>query len=388
VAVALVIAANVVLWPYELRTRAGFRRAAAAKLTELHPTVVAVAGSYGKTTTKRLVAHALDRHGDTLPTPKSFNTLLGLTTTVNNELTPQHRVFVAEMDAYNPGEIAAMCDLVRPSVSVLTAVGPQHLERFGSMDRILDALLEVASGTTEEGTVIVYAGGDHGAAAIERARRFGRKVVTYAAEDDAAEADVIARKVKVSGDGTTFHFDWPGHAALDVTVSLLGRHQALNATAALIVAACLDRDLAAVAARFADAPEVEHRLQVVPTNNGVIVIDDSYNANPVGVHNALEVLQEMQVNKRIVVTPGIVELGSHEYDENVRYGEHAAHVCDDLIVVEARTAAALIAGAEKGGLDATRLHRVKTLDEATATIGRIATAGDVVLFANDLPDTY
>ena len=385
----VLIAANVGLWRYELRSRAQFRMDAVKKLEEINPRVIAVAGSYGKTTTKRLLAHVLDDHGDTLPTPKSFNTLLGLTTTINNELNTTHRVFVAEMDAYNPGEIATMCDLVHPELSVLTSVGPAHLERFGSVDRIAESLVEVVRGLPASGVAVVFAGGKFGKTAVEKAKATGRRVITYAAEDDDVQADVTATNIDVSGTGTSFVLSWPDEKLkTKVRVALLGRHQAVNATAALITARTLGSNWETALGRLTDVPPVEHRLQIVPTTNGVTVIDDSYNANPVGVHNALEVLAEMDVKKRIVVTPGIVELGDEEDAENRRYGEHAAQVCDDVIVVEARTSGALMEGARKGGLTDEHLHLVKTLDDATAAIAKLAAPGDVVLFANDLPDTY
>src|SRR5581483_6049665 len=229
---------------------------------------------------KRVIAHVLDRGSDTLPTPKSFNTLLGLTKTINDQLEETHRYFIAEMDAYNPGEIRTMCDLVTPSISVLTAVGPAHLERFGSIDRIVDALVEVVDGTRNDGVAVVYAGGEFGRIAVERSRALGRRVVTYADERDGAEADVIVSDVTVGSSGTRFRLRWQQHE-LDkaVHISLLGRHQALNGAAALIVARELDRDLDEAITKLAGVPNVEHRLQVVPTTNGVTVIDDSYNAN-------------------------------------------------------------------------------------------------------------
>jgi UDP-N-acetylmuramoyl-tripeptide--D-alanyl-D-alanine ligase len=126
----------------------------------------------------------------------------------------------------------------------------------------------------------------------------------------------------------------------------------------------------------------------VPTGNAITVIDDSYNANPVGVHNALEVLAELDAGARILVTPGLVELGAVEDAENRRYGEHAARVCDHVIVMDAQPGRALREGLRAGGMADDRVHVVRSLAEATAVIGRIATAGDAVLFANDLPDTY
>jgi UDP-N-acetylmuramoyl-tripeptide--D-alanyl-D-alanine ligase len=126
----------------------------------------------------------------------------------------------------------------------------------------------------------------------------------------------------------------------------------------------------------------------VPTGNAITVIDDSYNANPVGVHNGLEVLSQLEARSRILVTPGLVELGAVEDEENRRYGEHAARVCDHVIVMDARPARALREGLRAGGMPDDRVHVVRSLAEATEMIGRIAGAGDAVLFANDLPDTY
>jgi UDP-N-acetylmuramoyl-tripeptide--D-alanyl-D-alanine ligase len=106
------------------------------------------------------------------------------------------------------------------------------------------------------------------------------------------------------------------------------------------------------------------------------------------VHNGLEVLAEVDARLRILVTPGLVELGAVEDAENRRYGEHAARVCDHVIVMDARPGRALREGLRAGGMADDHVHVVRTLAEATAVIGRIAGAGDAVLFANDLPDTY
>ncbi len=138
----LLVAANGVNRPAEARVRAGFLRAARRRIEQVDPLVIAVAGSYGKTSTKHILAHFLEQYGPTLATPKSFNTLMGVSRTVNDVLEDRHRTFIVEMDAYAPGEIASICALVRPRHALLTSVGPQHLERFGTVDRIADALYE------------------------------------------------------------------------------------------------------------------------------------------------------------------------------------------------------------------------------------------------------
>jgi UDP-N-acetylmuramoyl-tripeptide--D-alanyl-D-alanine ligase len=386
---ALLVAANGLNSPVEARVRRGFLRRARTRLDRFQPLVIAVAGSYGKTSTKHILAHMLERYGATLATPKSFNTLMGVCRTVNDVLEERHRTFIVEMDAYAPGEIASICALVRPRHALITSVGPQHLERFHSIGRIADALYETVDALPADGFAVVYVGDETTAALATRAKQAGHEVIRYGVRDGSQELDVVADHVQITGNGSHFTWSWPAAGlSHDLTVPLLGRHQVLNVTAALATVQRLGLPLRAALEAVASLRPVDHRLQPVLTGNAITVIDDSYNANPVGVHNGLEVLAEMDARRRILVTPGLVELGSVEDDENRRYGEHAARVCDHVIVMEARPGRALREGLRAGGMSEDRIHVVHSLAEATAVIGRIAAAGDAVLFANDLPDTY
>jgi UDP-N-acetylmuramoyl-tripeptide--D-alanyl-D-alanine ligase len=381
------VAANIALQPVEGQVRNHYLRRARQRLAALDPTVVAVAGSYGKTSTKHIIAALLGE--GVLPTRKSFNTLMGVTRVVNEDLSSQHRLFIVEMDAYAPGEIAAMCDLVHPSFSVITSVGPQHLERFGTLSRIEDALFECVAALPRQGVAVVHVGDPGGAALARRAAAEGRQVVRYAFEGEADAVDVIVADVRITGRGTAFRWRWPARGLeLEVAVPLLGRNQALNVSAALAVVHVLGRSLDAALGAAARLEPVEHRLQPMSTGGALTVIDDSYNANPVGVHDGLDVLSAVEGGAKILVTPGLVELGGVQEEENRRYGRHAAAVCDQVIVAEAPTAAALLAGLREGGLAPERIHTVRDLAETTALLGRLAKPGDVVLFANDLPDTY
>jgi UDP-N-acetylmuramoyl-tripeptide--D-alanyl-D-alanine ligase len=386
---ALLAAANVANSPVEARVRRGFLRRARERLELWHPLVIAVAGSYGKTSTKHILAHMLERYGPTLATPKSFNTLMGVSRTVNDVLEERHRTFIVEMDAYALGEIASICALVRPQHAVVTSVGPQHLERFGTVDRIAAALYETLDALSPDGFAVVYGGDEQTAALAARARAAGRDVVTYGIASDAAGLDVVAENIQITGHGSRFTWRWD-RAGLreELVVPLLGRHQVLNVSAALATVLRLGLALEPALESVASLRPVDHRLQPVPTGNAITVIDDSYNANPVGVHNGLEVLAQLAAGSRILVTPGLVELGEVEDAENRRYGEHAARVCDHVIIMEARPSRALRDGLRAAGMPDDRVHVVRSLAEATEVIGRIATAGDAVLFANDLPDTY
>ncbi len=386
---ALLAAANAVNSPVEARVRRGFLRRARRKLEAIHPLVVAVAGSYGKTSTKHILAHMLERYGSTLATPKSFNTLMGVSRTINENLDEGHRTFVVEMDAYAPGEIAAICALVHPRHALITSVGPQHLERFRTVERIRGALYEAVEALPADGFAVVFAGDEATAALATQARAAGRDVVRYGIEDGRSDLDVVADNVQITGAGSRFTWRWRAEGLEhELAVPLLGRHQVLNVSAALATVHRLGLPLQPALESVATLRPVDHRLQPVATGNAITVIDDSYNANPVGVHNGLEVLAELDARSRILVTPGLVELGAVEDEENRRYGEHAARVCDHVIVMDARPGRALRDGLRAGGLADDRVHVVRSLAEATAVISVIAAAGDAVLFANDLPDTY
>jgi UDP-N-acetylmuramoyl-tripeptide--D-alanyl-D-alanine ligase len=387
----LLVAANLVTKPAEARIRRHYLTLAAARMKVVDPTVVAVVGSYGKTSTKHILAQLLQPSVNTLPTRKSFNTLMGVSRVINEDLMPEHRVFVVEMDAYAEGEIAAMADLVHPRVAIITAVGPQHLERFGTLDHIADAMYEVVTSLPADGSVIVYTGDAETAALAPRAAAEHRRVVRYAIADEGqtVDADVIASSVRLDSHGATFQWQWKAEG-LDrsVSIPLLGRHQVANVSAALAAVHLLGYSLDSAVAAAASLEQIEHRLQLMATSGPLTVIDDSYNANPVGVHNGLDVLAAMPGARKFLITPGLVELGSVEDEENRRYGMHAAKVCEHVMVMSAKTSAALCEGLREGGLSEDRIHVVDTLDEATALLQRLSQPGDVVLFANDLPDTY
>jgi len=388
-AMLVLVAGDVLMRPVERVVRRRYLRAAARTLATVQPRVVAVAGSYGKTSTKHILAHLVAGQVVVLATRKSFNTLMGVTRVINEDLRPEHRLFIVEMDAYAPGEITSICDLVHPSLSVLTSVGPQHLERFGSMDAIRDALYEAVSAIPGDGHAFIHTGDEGGSALVERAHTERRAVTSYGFDGTTPVPDVIAAGVRTGADGAQFTWRWPAQELERVvTIPLLGRHQVLNVTAALAVVHQLGYSIDAAVNAARSLQAVDHRLQIMRTGGALTVIDDSYNANPVGVHNGLDVLAAMNGGAKVLVTPGLVELGSAEDAENRRYGEHAAAVCDHVIVVAARPAAALTAGLARGGMTPERIHVVRDLQEASAVIARVTRAGDVVLFANDLPDTY
>jgi UDP-N-acetylmuramoyl-tripeptide--D-alanyl-D-alanine ligase len=383
-AAPLLASANAALAPMQRRINRRFEHSARAKLAAVAPVVVGITGSYGKTTTKVCVGAVLAEHEPTLITPASFNSYLGVLRTINEHLEPSHRDFVVEMGMYRAGDIAELCGLVHPQIGVLTAIGPMHLERLGSIEAIADAKAELALALPPDGHLVVN--GDD-PRCVEIAGRVPVDTVLYGIEGGSS-ARVRAVNIGLA-DGRT-HFELViDQERIDVSSGLLGRHNVSNLLAAAAVGHLRGLSMEEIARGLGSVSAPEHRLQSIPNPRaGIVVIDDAYNSNPAGAQAALEVLRSHPAKRRILVTPGMVELGDQEAELNQAFGRQAASVCDQVILVGPRRTQPIERGLRSQGFAVEAITVVRDIGEATTVLARLTRAGDVVLFENDLPDMY
>ena len=379
----LLAASNATLAPVQRRINARFERAATDKLAAINPRVVGITGSYGKTTTKVCIGAVLSQQLSTLITPASFNSRLGVIRTINELLEPSHEAFVVEMGMYRKGDITELCELVHPQIGVLTAIGPVHLERLGSIEAIADAKSELARALPADGHLVAN-GDDPRVRAI--AERTDVDTVLYGLESD--DAHVRAEEITLA-DGRTAFTLVIGDERAEVSAGLLGRHNVSNLLAAAAVGHLAGIGIARIAEGLATVDPPEHRLAPIPNPRaGIIVIDDAYNSNPAGAAAALEVLGGHPARRRILVTPGMVELGDEEEALNERFGRQAAEVCDHVILVGPERTKPISRGLHAAGFDDDAITVVRDIGGATQVLARLTRAGDVILFENDLPDMY
>ncbi|MGI8713817.1 MAG: UDP-N-acetylmuramoyl-tripeptide--D-alanyl-D-alanine ligase [Solirubrobacteraceae bacterium] len=379
----LLAAANLSLAPIQRRINRRFESCARAQLAAVDPVVVGITGSYGKTTTKVCIGAVLSEREPTLITPASFNSYLGVIRAINEGLEPAHRNFVVEMGMYRAGDIAELCELVGPQIGVLTAIGPVHLERMGTLDAIADAKAELALALRPDGQLV--ANGDD-PRCVEIAGRVTIDTLLYGLESP--DARVRAQEIELADGRTHFSLVIDGEQ-IPVSSGLLGRHNVSNLLAAAAVGHLRGMSIAEIARGLERVAPPEHRLQ--PISNvraGIVVIDDAYNSNPAGAAAALEVLHSHPAKRRILVTPGMVELGDQEAELNECFGRQAAAVCDRVILVGPQRTRPIAAGLRAEGFDPEGIDVVRDIAGATAVLGRMTRAGDVVLFENDLPDMY
>jgi UDP-N-acetylmuramoyl-tripeptide--D-alanyl-D-alanine ligase len=379
----LVVAAGVVaVEPLEMLVRRRFLSAARRRLGEVGPLVIGIAGSYGKTTTKSALAAALSKRFRVLASPESYNTLLGVARTINELLADDTEVLIVEMGARGEGDIAEICDLVRPTVGIITRLGPQHLEYFRSEDAVVRAKTELLRALPRDGLAVADA---DGLSDFLQADGWTVPVIRVSTRKEAGP-DALVHSVSIGADGTRFTADLPGGGRLEARTPLLGRHVAIDCSLAAVAAHKLGVEPDDIAAGLRSMPTVPHRLEVV-RNDSVVVIDDAYNSNPDGFAAALEVLGSID-GRHILVTPGMVELGAGSVAAHQRVAAIAARVCDVVILVGGSAPKEFAASLLAGGLPAGGLIPASDLADATATLGRLVRSGDVVLFENDLPDNF
>jgi UDP-N-acetylmuramoyl-tripeptide--D-alanyl-D-alanine ligase len=384
---ALVVAGgNLLAQPVEAALRRFYLRDARRRVRRLNPKIVAITGSYGKTTTKELVASILSTRFSTVKTPESWNTLMGVTRAIRERLTEQHEIFVVEMGAYHRGEIAQLCDLSGPpDIGILTGINEQHLERFGGIENTTKAKYELIQAVKPGGVGIFNVDN-------ERVRRLADqtshvRVLRVGLEPESAPLDYTAEDVSVSPEGTRFTCVAGGQRA-QFRTRLLGEHFILNVLCAAAAAVECGMTLQQIAAAVAAMPPVPHRLQLVPSAAGITTIDDAYSANPDGARAALRVLGQMNGGRRILVTPGFVELGDREAEFNHELGTLARSACDILVLVGARHTAPIREGAVDAGMDESQIEVVGSVSAARGFLAGVARPGDTILFENDLPDNY
>ncbi len=370
----LVDLACVVMAPVERRLLRPFVVAATARLRRVHPTVVAVTGSYGKTSVKNHIAYLVAGSRTILATPASFNNRAGLARAINEHLTEGTDVFVAEMGTYGPGEIAELCSWCPPDIAVLTAIGPVHLERFGSLDAIVTAKSEI---TTTASCVVLNIDDERLAGLADRlaAGPDPKLVRRCSAVDPRADVCVMRREdtFAVFVDGEELASEVPAPVGI----------QATNVACAVAVALQLGVPASSAIERVASIPSVPNRLTPGRSASGVLVLDDTFNANPAGTRAALAALAAIGTRRRVLVTPGMVELGPVQRQENRAFAEAAARVVTDLVVVGRTNRRSLLAGA-----DPVVPVVVGTREEAVAWVRTHLGIDDAVLYVNDLPDQY
>lgn len=377
----MVLLANLINKPIELSINNGYTNDAKRILAACPDlTIIGVTGSYGKTSVKYYLNTLLRAKYNVLMTPESYNTPMGVVKTIRGSLKATDEIFICEMGAKWVGDIKELCDIVHPQHGIITSIGPQHLESFKTLDAVKNTKFELADALPQDG--MLFLNGDD-----ENIKDHGsnRLAITYSVGGD---ADYVAYDVSVSDRGTSFSVKAPNGETEKYTTRLIGRHNVLNIVGAIAISHKLGISLAQLKGQVRKLEGVPHRLEL-SEKNGVTIIDDAYNSNPSGTKAALEALSLFNGYK-ILVTPGMVELGEKQEELNREFGQNAAKVCDYVVLVGQKQAVPIKAGLLDEKYDENKIFVANTINEALTHVYALH-SGDkkkVILLENDLPDNY
>ncbi len=380
----IVFLANIINHPIERSVYNYYKRHAQNKLKSMpNLKIIGITGSYGKTSSKNILSDILNIKYNALPTPRNLNTYNGLIMTVNNNLDKFDDIFIAEMGAYVKGEIKGLCDLVHPKYGILTRIGTAHLESFGSEQNIIDGKFELIESLPEDGFAVLN--GDD----IKQVNyKLKNKVKTIWIGIENSDVDVRAVDIKCSNKGTNFNVIFKGDKnKYNFQTKLLGNHNVYNILAGLAFGHEFGISVSELQQAVRGVKPVEHRLEIKKLGN-FYQIDDAYNSNPVGAENAVKVLG-MMPGVKVVVTPGMIELGEKEAFYNKKFGEQIAEVADYAVLIGEKHTLPIKEGLITKGFDKERIVVFNDVRDAYPFVSSLVNKKDVyALFENDLPDTY
>ena len=379
----VVMVANVINIPVEKAVMKYYKNKAIKKLKNMtNLKVIGITGSYGKTSSKNILNDVLNIKYNVLPSPKNFNTPSGLMITINNYLDKFNDLFIAEMGAFKKGEIKELCDFVHPTYGILTKVGEAHLESFGSRENIQSGKFELIESLPSNGVAILNKDDEW---QVSYDLKNNCRVIWIGIENK--DADVRATNIKLSPAGTSFDCIFKGDKnKYHFETKLLGQANIYNILASIALGKELGITIEQLQLGVKKVQPVEHRLELRKYYD-VNLIDDSYNSNPTGAKMALDVLNLMP-GKKIIMTPGMIELGEKQYEANLEFGKQIADVCDEVILVGKEQTKPIYDGLMVKDYDEKKIHIIDDVMKGFSLIRKLKEDDTYALLENDLPDLF
>ena len=378
----IVLVTNFLLKPVEAKINRWYYNDAKKILRSMPDLkIIGITGSYGKTSTKHFLHRILSEKYNVLMTPGSYNTTMGVIRTVREYLKPTHQVFIVEMGAKQEGDIAEICELVKPKIGILTSVAEQHLDTFKIIENVRKTKFELIDSLPQNGLAVLNADYD----IIKKRNVTNTKVKYYSSEK--SKSEYFINNIEYTKNGSAFTVS-ENNSELQLDTKLVGSYNLSNILASCVVAKYLEVPDNKISFAVKKLEAVKHRLEVKKNQSGITIIDDAFNSNPKGAKMALEVLNNIAGTRKIIITPGMIELADKHEFYNQKFGEQIADVCDLVILVGKKITKPILKGLKNKNYSEQNIYIAENLSDAIKHINLTVKSGDVLLYENDLPDTY
>lgn len=369
------------LFPIEQIIRQQRYAKAKAKLTQLRQNglkVIAIAGSYAKTSSKNILTHALADKNEVLATPHSINTLLGIADVIQQELTTEHKIFIVELGEYHPEDIPALTQFIQPDLGILTPIGRQHLEIIGGMKQLIASLTHFVEYFTQSQNLLVHE--------INK-QYFPDFAGSFYGVDTQSQFQVV--QTQISRAGTEFSIIEPAtNQTLHCFIPLFGEHQAVNTLTAIWAGKQLGIETKAIVKRLRTLPYITRRHEPRFAENNVLILDNSYNTNPDSVIESLKLVNQLEPTKRFIVTVGFTELGEESKKIHHEYGQQLANQIDYVGLIKAPWSDNIVDGFVEGGGQKDHIFIADSQEAAFAQIQQFVVPGSVILFEGGYREVY
>ncbi len=380
----LLMLATLINKPIESLIRRKYQKKAINKLKG-HPSldVIGITGSYGKTSIKNIVNQMLEDNAPTLMTPESYNTPNGVMITINNSLSKFHKTFICEMGAYYPGEIKKLANMVSPRIGVVSSIGNQHLETFKTIDNIQKTKMELIENLVPGGIAILNY--DEKYIKNYQIKRNDLSIKTYAIDNQ--DCDVYAKEIEYDIAKMRFTLvDNLNNTSYQIETKLLGRHNIYNILCGYLVTKTKEIKVDKIIASISNLKPIKHRLELKKIDNDTYIIDDAFNANQVGINQGLDIVSVYEEYAKIIITPGLIDLGTDQKQVNYQLGQSIAKKVDISFIIGKYNQQDITSGIENINNQSqyyTEKNFIDAYNKAMKVKGK-----KIILIANDLPDKF
>ena len=376
---------NMLLLPFEKKINDDFFLEAQEKIKSFKDLkTIGITGSFGKTSTKLIVGTILESKYKVLNPPEIYNTTIGLSKAINDELDSTVEVFLTEIRGKQIGEIQELSRLCQPQIGIITSIGPAHMQVFKNIDNIMKAMYELIEELPADGVAIFNYDNKY----IKKlADKTFKEKILYGLED-IEKLDIYADDIVVSELGSTFTIKDKKGNSQKCSTKLIGKENISNILAGVCASRTLGLTFEEIVKGIADVKPIAHRLNIINQKDGLIIIDDSLNLNPIGAKAALDALNQFKEGRKIIVTPGMNELGEIEEKANEEFGVNIGKVCDYAVLIGEEETKTIYKGLMEANFNPENIFIIQSMEEASSIIEKIAKPKDVVLFENDIANIY
>lgn len=349
--------------------------------------IIAIAGSYGKTTFKEILYTVLSEKYKVLKTPENVNTPVAISRLILSELKEEHEIFIVELGEYYKGDIKKLCEITPPDISVVTGINEAHFERLKSLDTTVSTIFEVIT-YAKENAVIVLNLADNLVRKNYKKYVNNKKIIIYG---DEKKTGLFASDIKFNENDLTLDFKLnEGNNLVDYfSIPILTKYSIDDIIGAVQMAKILDTPLPFIKRGINKIKPIPHRLEAnFEKSKNIIFIDDTYNANPEGVKAAISLLSEFKGRRKVFVTPGVAEAGRASRDIHLKIAKQLSRVVDLIILIRNSSTKYLYEGLKNNNYPHDKIKFYNHQEDVFEGSNLWTKSGDVVLFQNIWPESY